>query len=160
MKMTITIPSDETILVVFGSGEEWCFFTAWIATLCLDHITLNQGQETLKKTDQIYLKLCQMFPWCDQPCVLLIRCQKTWDLASRIFRHGKFIAQKIFNTVTWYADTIGYLISSKSPIIHHCVVKTFNIFLGGDCGQDVQILGNLQESPFPSYIQMPILHCR
>ena len=56
------------------------------------------------------------------------------DMASihRKFIHAKFIVQNILNSLTRYANSIGYLIYSLSPVIYHYMVNMINVFFGGD----------------------------
>lgn len=79
-----------------------------------------------------------------------------WSGARRRGTHQEeFIVPNILNFLRRYTNSISYLIYSQTLVTHHHVVNTFNVFLWWLYLQDAQTLGHLQDSSFPSQIQLP-----
>lgn len=143
---------DETTSMFFGAEVRRVVFPAWIISLSQiqsDEINIYSDLGNVQGNQLNLLGKYQIFPWCDQLGVLLVRCQKTWHPKDRNLPHDKFMIQNIFNSLTGYANSVGHLIYSKSAVIHHRIVNAINCF--GSCWQlqDVLTLGYIQDSPFP-----------
>lgn len=69
----------------------------------------------------------QILPKCDQHGVVLIWCQKTWLPPNRSPCHTKLTLQNILNSQSLYNNRSHGLVFSQKPLIHQCVLKTFNV---------------------------------